>query len=91
LAGFWLAMLMPTSGERLRQHQPPMLVVWGKWDSSFADGGALAYQRDVPKAEVHILDAGHFALDEKVDEIAALMRAFLAKQDPGNPHEKQST
>ena len=68
----------------MRQHQPPMLVVWGKWDPSFAVGGAPAYQRDVPKAEVHILDAGHFALDEKVDEIAALMRTFLAKQTLGN-------
>jgi len=37
----------------------------------------MAYQPDVPLAEVHILDAGHFALDEKVDEIAALIRAFL--------------
>ncbi len=64
----------------MRQHQPPMLVVWGKYDPSFAVGGASAYQRDVRNAEVHILDAGHFALDEKVDEVAALMRAFLAKQ-----------
>jgi len=56
---------------------------------SFAVGGMLAYQRDVPKAEMHILDAGHFALDENVDEVAALMRAFLAKQNSGNPHEKQ--
>lgn len=64
----------------LRQRQPPILVVWGKYDPSFAVAGALAYQRDVPGAEVHILDAGHFALDEKVDDIAALMRQFLAKQ-----------
>lgn len=64
----------------LRQHRPPMLVVWGRYDPSFAVGGASAYQKDVPDAEVHILDAGHFALDEKVDEIAALMRAFLARQ-----------
>jgi pimeloyl-ACP methyl ester carboxylesterase len=63
----------------MRQHRPPMLVVWGKYDPSFAVGGATAYQRDVPGAEVHMLDAGHFALDEKVDEIAALMRIFLDK------------
>lgn len=61
----------------LRQHQPPMLVVWGKYDPSFAVEGASAYKRDVPGAEIHILDAGHFALDEAVDQIAALMRAFL--------------
>jgi pimeloyl-ACP methyl ester carboxylesterase len=64
----------------LRQHKPPTLAVWGKYDPSFAVGGASAYARDVRDAEVHILDAGHFALDEAVDQIAALMRAFLAKQ-----------
>ncbi|SDR80724.1 alpha/beta fold hydrolase [Bradyrhizobium canariense] len=67
----------------MREHQPPMLVVWGKYDPSFAVGGAAAYQRDVPKAEVHILDAGHFALDEKLDDIASLMRAFLGRQQLG--------
>jgi pimeloyl-ACP methyl ester carboxylesterase len=69
----------------MRQHQPPMLVVWGKYDPSFAVGGAPAYQKDVPAAEVHILDAGHFALDEKADEIAALMRGFLGTQKLGDP------
>jgi pimeloyl-ACP methyl ester carboxylesterase len=64
----------------LRENKPPILVVWGKYDPSFAVGGATAYQRDVPSAEVHILDAGQFALDEKVDEIAALIRAFLEKK-----------
>jgi pimeloyl-ACP methyl ester carboxylesterase len=63
----------------LRRIQPPMLVVWGKYDPSFTVAGATAYQRDVPKAEVHILDAGHFALDEACDEIAFLMRDFLAR------------
>ena len=63
----------------MRQRQPPMLVLWGKYDPSFAVAGAAAYQRDVPGAEVHVLDAGHFALDEKTDEIAVLMRAFLDK------------
>jgi pimeloyl-ACP methyl ester carboxylesterase len=70
----------PQWQEWLRTRKPPMLVVWGKYDASFIVPGAQAYKRDVPQAEVHILDAGHFALDEKVDEIAALMLAFLAKQ-----------
>ena len=61
----------------LRQKQPPILVVWGKYDPSFATAGATAYQHDVPSAEVHLLDAGHFALDEACDEIAKLTRAFL--------------
>ena len=69
----------PAWQEWMRRHRPPMLVVWGKYDPSFAVGGATAYQRDVPDTEVHILDAGHFALDEKVDEIAALILAFLDK------------
>jgi pimeloyl-ACP methyl ester carboxylesterase len=61
----------------LREHQPPTLVVWGKYDPSFAVDGAHAYARDVPDAEIHILEAGHFALDEASDEIALLMRRFL--------------
>ena len=65
----------------LRQHQPPLLVLWGKYDPSFAVGGANAYRREVPRAEVHILDAGHFALDERLDECTALIRIFLAKLD----------
>jgi hypothetical protein len=47
---------------------------------SFALAEAQAYKRDVPDAEIHILDAGHFALEEKVDEIAALMHAFLDRR-----------
>lgn len=64
----------------LRRHRPPLLVVWGRYDPSFALGGAEAYRRDVPDARVHVLEAGHFALDEGVDEVATLMRDFLAKQ-----------
>ena len=63
----------------LRQNKPATLVVWGRYDSSFISPGAEAYKRDLPDAEIHLLDAGHFALDEKVDEIAALMLDFLPK------------
>ncbi len=62
----------------LRQHTPPTLVMWGRYDPSFIVPGALAYARDVPDAEIHILDAGHFALDEQTDEVAHLARGFLA-------------
>jgi pimeloyl-ACP methyl ester carboxylesterase len=65
----------------LREHQPPMLVLWGKYDPSFTVEGAHAYRRDVPNAEVHLLDAGHFALDEACDEVAAHTRRFLASLD----------
>jgi pimeloyl-ACP methyl ester carboxylesterase len=61
----------------LRDHQPPMLVVWGKYDPSFTVAGAEAYRRDDPRAEVHILDAGHFAIDLKAGEIIQLTEAFM--------------
>jgi pimeloyl-ACP methyl ester carboxylesterase len=64
----------------MRQAQPPLLVLWGRYDPSFAVAGAYAYRREAPDAEVHILDAGHFALDECVDEIAILIRGFLSRQ-----------
>jgi pimeloyl-ACP methyl ester carboxylesterase len=66
----------------LRDHQPPTLVVWGENDPSFIAPGAEAYRRDVPNAEIHLLDAGHFALDERPDEIADLILQFMAKH-PG--------
>jgi pimeloyl-ACP methyl ester carboxylesterase len=61
----------------LREAQPPTLVVWGKYDPSFTVAGATAYAGDVPKAEIHLLEAGHFALDEATDEIASLVCSFL--------------
>ncbi len=66
----------------LRENRPPTLVLWGRYDPSFIVTGAEAYRRDLPDAEVHLLDAGHFALDEKVDEIAARMIDFLEKVGP---------
>jgi pimeloyl-ACP methyl ester carboxylesterase len=63
----------------LRERQPPLLVVWGKYDPSFTVAGALAYGREVPEAEIHLLNAGHFALDEALGIIAALSRRFLQR------------
>jgi pimeloyl-ACP methyl ester carboxylesterase len=54
-----------------------MEYFWGKYDPSFTVAGATAYRDDVPKAEIHFLDAGHFALDEATDDIALLVRNFL--------------
>jgi pimeloyl-ACP methyl ester carboxylesterase len=62
----------------LRERQPPTLIVWGRYDPVFDIAEVTALKRDVPKAEVHVLDAGHFALDESADDIARLMRGFLA-------------
>ena len=63
----------------LREHEPPTLVVWGRNDPSFIAKGAEAFARDVPHAQIHLLDAGHFALDEQTDEIARLIIHFLAR------------
>jgi pimeloyl-ACP methyl ester carboxylesterase len=63
----------------MRQHKPPTLVMWGRYDPSFIIPGAEAYKRDLPDAELHILDAGHFALDEQTDEVARLSLDFLAR------------
>jgi pimeloyl-ACP methyl ester carboxylesterase len=70
----------PVWQDWLKRNRPPLLVLWGKYDPSFALPGAEAYRRDVPTAEIHLLEAGHFALDEAVDEAAVLIRGFLAKQ-----------
>ena len=59
----------------LQSTQPRLLVLWGKYDLSFEPTEPEAYRRDVPKAEVHVLDAGHFALDTAADEIAELVGA----------------
>jgi pimeloyl-ACP methyl ester carboxylesterase len=64
----------------LRQHQPPLLVLWGTYDPSFMVAGAEAYRGDVPAAEIHLLKAGHFALDEAPEEVTALTRAFLDRR-----------
>jgi pimeloyl-ACP methyl ester carboxylesterase len=61
----------------MQKTQPRLLVLWGKHDLSFDPGEPERYRKDVPKAEVHVLDAGHFALDTKADEMAALVRAFI--------------
>jgi len=64
----------------MQKTQPKLLVVWGKHDLSFDAGEPERYRKDVPSAAVHVLDAGHFALDTKADEIAALVREFMTKQ-----------
>jgi pimeloyl-ACP methyl ester carboxylesterase len=72
----------PKWQEWLRAHQPPTLVAWGANDPSFIAAGATAFKRDLPDAEIHLLDAGHFALDEQTDEIARLILDFMNRH-PG--------
>jgi pimeloyl-ACP methyl ester carboxylesterase len=66
----------------LRARQPPTLVLWGRYDPSFVAAGAQAYRQDLPDARIHLLDAGHFAFDERLDEAAALILHFLAGISP---------
>jgi pimeloyl-ACP methyl ester carboxylesterase len=61
----------------MRERQPRLLVIWGRYDPSFDSSEPEAYRRDVPNAQIHVLDAGHFALDTAADEIAALLRGFV--------------
>jgi pimeloyl-ACP methyl ester carboxylesterase len=74
----------PSWNAYLSKYRPPTLVLWGRYDPAFTVAGAFAYGRDLPDAEIHLLDAGHFALDEATPEIALLMRHFLASL-PANP------
>ncbi len=71
--------LYPAWHKYLREKKPAVLVVWGKNDPVFAPAGAEAFLKDVPQAELHLLDTGHFALEEDGAEIAQIIRAFLAK------------
>jgi pimeloyl-ACP methyl ester carboxylesterase len=64
----------------LQKTQPRLLVLWGKHDLSFDPGEPERYRKDVPSAGVHVLEAGHFALDTKADEMAALVREFMKTQ-----------
>lgn len=63
----------------LREHKPLTLVMWGKYDPAFTVAGADAFKKDLPEADIHILDAGHFAMDTKLDEVASFTRAYMAR------------
>ncbi|MBW4528581.1 MAG: alpha/beta hydrolase [Phormidium tanganyikae FI6-MK23] len=69
--------LYPQWQEYFRNHQPPTLIVWGKNDYIFPTEGAYPYQRDLKDVEFHLLDTGHFALEEEGEAIANHIRQFL--------------
>jgi pimeloyl-ACP methyl ester carboxylesterase len=71
----------PKWQEWMQRTQPRLLVLWGKYDLSFELTEPEAYRRDVPKAHVHILDAGHFALDTAANEIAELLGRFMGHSE----------
>jgi len=74
--------LYPAWQAYFQKHQPPMLIVWGKNDKIFPPAGATPYLRHLPKAEMHLLDTGHFALEEDSATIGRLMRSFLQRNVP---------
>ena len=74
----------PKWHDYFRKHQPPTLVVWGKNDPIFPPAGAEPYRKDLKTVEFHLLDTGHFALEEDGDRIADLMRTFLWKHASTN-------
>ncbi|MET8505933.1 alpha/beta hydrolase [Streptomyces sp. NPDC004787] len=69
----------PAFQEYFRTHRPPLLAAWGRGDEIFGPAGAEAFARDLPDAEIHLLDAGHFALETHGEEIAELVRDFLGR------------
>ena len=69
--------LYPRFQEYFRKSQPPLLAIWGRNDPFFLPTGAEAFKRDIPGAEVRLLDTGHFALETHANEIAAAVRSFL--------------
>jgi pimeloyl-ACP methyl ester carboxylesterase len=74
--------LYPQWHAYFRKWKPPMLIVWGRNDEIFVAAGAPPYLRDLPAAEVHMIDTGHFALETNGQEIASLIRDFLGRTIP---------
>lgn len=69
----------PSYQAYLRQHRPPTLIVWGPQDGYMPEGAARAYLRDLPEAELHLLDGGHWALETNLTQIITLARDFLQR------------
>ncbi|HWU98568.1 MAG TPA: alpha/beta hydrolase [Oxalicibacterium sp.] len=69
--------LYPEFHSYFRRHQPPLLAVWGRNDPFFLPAGADAFKQDLPNAEIHFYETGHFALETHANEIAAAIRQFL--------------
>jgi pimeloyl-ACP methyl ester carboxylesterase len=72
--------LYPQFQEFFRTRKPPAIIVWGANDKIFPAEGARAYLKDLPHAEMHLIDSGHFALEDRLDEIEPLVRSFLDRR-----------
>jgi pimeloyl-ACP methyl ester carboxylesterase len=73
------APMYPRVHEYFRTSHVPLLAVWGRGDEIFGPAGAEAFAADLPGAEIHLLDGGHFLLESALDEVAGLIRDFLAR------------
>jgi pimeloyl-ACP methyl ester carboxylesterase len=73
--------LYPQWQEYFRTYQPPTLITWGKNDQIFPIEGAYPYQRDLNNIELHLLDTGHFALEEESEAIASYIKRFMKKHE----------
>ena len=74
----------PKHRQYLREHRPPTLIVWGPQDHYMPEQSAKAYLRDLPDAELHLLDGGHWLLETHLDEVVPLLRDFLGRVAPGS-------
>lgn len=74
----------PKHRQYLREHRPPTLIVWGPQDHYMPEQSAKAYLRDLPHAELHLLDGGHWLLETHLDEVVPLLRDFLGRVAPGS-------
>lgn len=72
--------LYPKVQAYFREHQPPTIIVWGKNDKIFPADGAYPYKRDLKDLEFHLIDSGHFALEDRPDEMVPLIRDFLRRK-----------
>jgi pimeloyl-ACP methyl ester carboxylesterase len=74
--------LYPEFQAFFREYEPPTLIVWGQNDAGFTPAGARGYLRDLPDAELHLLDTGHFVLEDQFDVAVPMMRDFLDRNSP---------
>ena len=72
--------LYPKFQAFFRKYKPPTIIIWGKNDKIFPATGAMPYLRDLPNAELHLLNTGHFALEDKLDVMAPLIKDFLDRK-----------
>ena len=75
--------MFPVFQEYFRKHQPPALIIWGKYDVFFSVKEAYCYQRDLPNAQTHIIEGGHWALETNFDEVLKIIEKFLEKKQAG--------